>query len=419
MSLLQYLSHYAEPESGCKSPERNYDHVVVVPAFDETPSLLDGYRRAAESSEKVLWILVVNTRKDADPGAILRTRYLLRALSAGGTDLSYAGISIAPHQIGDMVIIDRCSPGRELPAKQGVGLARKIGCDLALAWQSAGRIKSDWIHCTDADVELPSEYFQAASALQEDKSTVALTYPFWHRTEPASTEGRALELYELSLRYYQFGLKWAGSTYAFYCVGSTIAVRASAYLAVRGMPKRLAGEDFYLLNKVAKLGAVTALKCEPIQIAQRQSARTPFGTGPATKTIAQDLLAGKSFHVYNPTSFALLREWLDALDHFAESCDLGILESFSHSILKDALPLETEARLRESLKQCKSYEQRKDRIHSWFDGFKTLKLIHALRDRGLPDLPWQEAFDKAPFVPNPEGKLSLRELMAGYKAPPH
>jgi len=168
MSLLQYLSHYAEPESGCKSPERQYDHVVVVPAFDETPSMLDGYRRAAEASEKVLWILVVNTRKDADPGAILRTQYSLRALSAGGTALSYAGISIAPHRIGDLVIIDRCSQGRELPAKQGVGLARKIGCDLALAWQSAGRIKSPWIHCTDADVELPSRYFPAADALQED-----------------------------------------------------------------------------------------------------------------------------------------------------------------------------------------------------------------------------------------------------------
>ena len=38
------------------------------------------------------------------------------------------------------------------------------------------------------------------------------------------------------------------------------------------------------------------------------------------------------------------------------------------------------------------------RLHDWFDGFRTLKLIHHLRDQGSSSLPWQEAIRRAPFM---------------------
>jgi hypothetical protein len=37
-------------------------------------------------------------------------------------------------------------------------------------------------------------------------------------------------------------------------------------------------------------------------------------------------------------------------------------------------------------------------FHTWFDAFRTLKLVHALRDGGLPSLPWREALAEAPFT---------------------
>jgi hypothetical protein len=37
-------------------------------------------------------------------------------------------------------------------------------------------------------------------------------------------------------------------------------------------------------------------------------------------------------------------------------------------------------------------------LHDWFDGFRTLKLIHHLRDCVSPLLPWQEAVRCAPFM---------------------
>ncbi len=416
MSILQYLTSYAETECACQPPVGQYSHVVVLPAFDEQPSFLHGLATAKNTDNNPLWIIVVNASEDRSDAEIERTRYLLSALSTGADELGYPGIVLAKHSIGDVVIVDRVSPGRLLPEKQGVGLARKIGCDLALAWGQQDRISNPWIHCTDADVTLPADYFSASDVFRDQLEVAALCYPFWHETENASSAGRALELYELSLRYYVLGLEWAGSPYAFHCIGSTMAVRDRAYYQVRGMPKRQAGEDFYLLNKVAKVGRVASCTSSALKIAQRHSGRTPFGTGPATERIGKALLEGKDFLVYNPKSFALLREWLQVLDEYAEECDLGILDKLSHEELRAALPLDTNKRLREAASQCKTADARRQRLQVWFDGFRTLKLIHALRDQGLADTPWKEAFDAAPFVPEPVDRKDLRESMAEREA---
>ena len=37
-------------------------------------------------------------------------------------------------------------------------------------------------------------------------------------------------------------------------------------------------------------------------------------------------------------------------------------------------------------------------FHTWFDAFRTLKLVHALRDAGLPSMPWRQALAEAPFA---------------------
>ena len=42
------------------------------------------------------------------------------------------------------------------------------------------------------------------------------------------------------------------------------------------------------------------------------------------------------------------------------------------------------------------------RLHDWFDGFRTLKLIHHVRDHGRASLPWQDAIRLAPFMDDVE-----------------
>ena len=112
---------------------------------------------------------------------------------------------------------------------------------------------------------LPRDYFDRASKVPRNHAS-ALVYPFIHRGEEDVALARAIQLYEISLRYYVLGLASAGSPYAHHTVGSTLAVDAISYAKVRGVPKRTAAEDFYLLGKLAKIGKVAALNGTPISV---------------------------------------------------------------------------------------------------------------------------------------------------------
>src|SRR5262249_56888321 len=106
----------------------------------------------------------------------------------------------------------------------------------------------------------------------------AFLFPFCHRGSPPPVLADAMHRYEIFLRYYLLGLADAGSPYAFHTLGSAIAVNPMAYAMVRGFPRRLAGEDFHFLNKVAKIGSILRMGGAPIVIEGRRSHPAPFGT---------------------------------------------------------------------------------------------------------------------------------------------
>jgi len=390
----KYLERYASDEialaddiDGC------WDNAVVIPAHDETAALIDGIRPAA-AGRRVLVIIVVNATADA-PAPVRRANEQLL------------------HQLGELpatdelhvLAIDRTSPGNTLPANHGVGMARRIGCDLALALRHAGKLRSRWIHTTDADVTLPPDYFSAADAVTAANVT-ALTYAFWHDAD-TTTEGRALALYELSLRYYVRGLQWAGSDYGFHTVGSTLAVDATAYAKVRGVPLRCAGEDFYLLNKLAKLGRIHTPAAPAIRIRQRPSARVPFGTGPATRAIAADLTAGRAFCVYHPHIFELLRRSLEVARDAATAgseCTPAAIDGDRSALRAAWQRTQLTAGVAHVCANATTTDARIRRFREWFDGFRTLAFVHAARDAGLANMSWERAFDQAPFIP-PSGEL--------------
>ena len=376
-------------------------------------------------------ILVVNEAGTAphhvsvanqDFAAELQARFRLHWQSAAASGLT---LYHDPGSSRDVLLVDRFSDGRKLPPKGGVGHARKTGADLAAHLIHQRRVRSPWIHCTDADVRLPQRYFTCSTALSDTsvQDTAALVYPFRHSIadgksgdETPNIQRRkimqATRLYEYSLRYYVAGLSVAHSPYSFHTIGSTIAVNAAHYAKVRGFPRRQAGEDFYLLNKLAKVGSVTQLSadtdCEPIDIAARMSDRVPFGTGAAVGKIMELEDPPREFLLYHPSVFDLLRYWLGSLPTFwqSRSSDIdailsrgtatGQQSSLSNhpSMALQALigGLEgsgaTEA-LQHAFRQSNDALQFNRQMHTWFDAFRTLKLIHHLRDHHLPSISFE------------------------------
>jgi hypothetical protein len=434
--VAKYLARHASREAGLagalsRALDRPYEHVCVVPAMGESERLVDGLAPAMHG-ERALCVLVINARDAAEPWVHTRNRDLIAALRGRARaieDIAQGppiwlcrGVS-AQDALIDVLVVDRARSGWRLPAKEGVGLARRIGCDMALALRHAGWIESRWIHTTDADALLPARYF--AAARQAPGDSVALTYPFWHQTE--GELGAALGLYEISLRYYVLGLRRAGSPYAFHTIGSTLAVDAAAYAAVRGVPRRMAAEDFYMLAKLAKLGPVTRPHVAPIRLRQRKTMRVPFGTAPATARIAEKLARGQAFTLYHPHSFTALGCWLAAMDRFAgdpamdpaacvaacvAACmDPGGLDPDQARALGAALDALDVARiLADARARVNSPAALRTRLHGWFDAFRTLKLIHGIRDAGLAPVPWHQALPGAPFVPELTQGASLDQI---------
>ncbi len=448
--MEKYLRHYAEPEIAALDglPDQGqWANVLVIPASNESPEFL---RPPPPCDGRSLMILVINETVTAPPQVSLNNQALAATVRARfeslwqsskefpGFELSLLKDPFAPR---DVLLVDRFSEACQLSAKGGVGHARKIGADLALSLIHRQRISSPWIHCSDADVKLPKSYFTCSDAVQNtmhktSSKYAALIYPFQHCDDQERAVAKevilATQLYEFSLRYYVAGMKFARSPYAFNTIGSTIAVSAIHYAKVRGFPKREAAEDFYLLNKLAKVGLVLeGLDCEPIEIAARRSDRVPFGTGAAVNKITDLAEPVSDYRFYHPAVFDLLQHWLLSLPAIwqSRSNDLGasVFNDASggydqtagqRSLLAGLNTIGTEQALAHAFKQSKNLEQFTRQMHTWFDAFRTLKLIHHLRDHHLSSVKFAELVANQIFcqllVTDPDLMASHQQLQQSY-----
>ena len=339
-----YLARYAEPETArVPLAARTYRNVLSIPAFDETGDFLGRVLPPGASDLLVLLVANVPDHVGRKEEAFARTRGLL--------DL--AGRLDSARNV-DVEVVDRVS--EPVPRRAGVGLARKIGADIALHRIVEQRVENPVIFVTDADAALPPGYFEAAEG-----QAAGWVYPFVHVSGDEDLARRSL-MYELSLRYYVNRLEYAGSPYAFHTVGSCLAVDATSYAMVRGFPRRNAAEDFYLLNKLAKVGWIRRLKEPVIEIEARASTRVPFGTGPALARVPDEATHMRG---YAGATFDALR-------------------MFYAAVADESTPDHPVPRLLDAI----GYHPRRDRraIDTWFDAFRTLKFVHAARDE-FPDTP--------------------------------
>lgn len=435
MDIGTYLARHAEPEARvAQRLEGTFGHVVQVPAYGEGDTLFSmlGSVPAGQPGETLI-VVVLNARADSPASTHLANdaaRERLAAASSSASTLSEDPPIVAyGFPRGRVVLIDRSGPGRYLPAGQGVGLARKIGCDFALALAASGRLQADWLHCTDADVLLPNNYFGQTEALA--RSAVAAVYAFRHRFDSGEALGTAGRLYDLKLRYGVLGLAWAGSPYAYQAMGSCLAIRPAAYAEVGGFPKKKSIEDVLVLNELAKTGAIARLAGSAILLEGRVSDRVPVSTGQALKKLSEKKRALASFRLDHPLAFAHLSVWLEALEEVARSGNLArALERlpsntpfFKTNLLTESLEaMGAWTAVREAVSRLKTEHGALRRgLHGWFDALRTRQLLDLLGKGGLPPLPWRQALSEAPFTAlsgSAEDDLDALALhMAGLERP--
>lgn len=389
-AVARYLARHAEANLPAP-PNRHWQHVLVIPCYREAADLLETLRDHITRGDSCLIVLVLN-RPDHDTNADANSelRNALHRLSIAEHVADHTLFEFTAHT--QLLLLDWEQQYGPNPEAQGVGLARKVGCDLALSWYAAGAIASPWLHSSDADARLPADYF---TRFASDHRAAAICWPYYHRGGTDAATESACHRYELRLHHYVLGLRWAGSPYAFHTLGSSLSAHAEHYAQVGGFPKRNGAEDFYLLNKIAKTGSLTRATGPAIQLSARASQRVPFGTGPAVGELARAERADTAPLYYHPQLFTALRAVLTAIAK-PDTKELPRLQEHLQQDLNDNELSEqivatlTAQGIDKALAHCgRQSSQHSDflrHFHQWFDGFRTLKFLHLMRDQGWPDI---------------------------------
>jgi hypothetical protein len=278
--------------------------------------------------------------------------------------------------------------------------------DLALTkfdYNSSGR---RILICTDADCTVDSNYLSEISRKFNKNILEAAVVNFAHDISGNDDETKAIICYEIFLRYYVLGLSFANSDYAFHTIGSTMLCTPDAYVKVEGMNKRKAAEDFYFLEKLAKIYPIGELKSTYVHPSKRGSWRVPFGTG---KSVDRYLSNERDeYLLYDPKSFIILKTWLEVLGNqsILNNSDLiniagNINPELSHFLIRQGL----ENFINKVLKKNSNPVEIEKQKHYWFDAFRTLKLIHYLRDTTYPNINMFDAIDELLKLMNIENTI--------------
>lgn len=398
--LAVYLASYGESfaleQSAMARPllAHSYRWVLVIPAYDEDTNFLEAvlqHLSFANQRHALLVICVINAPDDAPEDARRRTQ---RALTTANAEPhpnlpSPRPPALARHRAGiDVLSIDAAT--RPLPADQATGLARKIGNDIACNLMLQGQLKTALLCNTDADAILPADYFRqiAAASLSENQATPrptgAFILSFSHHSNDSATHA-AGQLYELYLRRLYLNLAGCGSPYAYPALGSVLVIDAVLYAKSRGFPKRRAGEDFYLLNKIAKLADIVYLRGNPVTLESRASHRVPFGTGPAIEKALRH--RPEEFLSYSPASFALLKRFYDGFRELGDRVDArpsvrgplwpGAWQDPDLLWLLKRLGLPTVLKKLQTNHPGKTAQRRA--VHEWFDALKIVRFLNEAR----------------------------------------
>jgi hypothetical protein len=347
--------------------KKHYKAIIALPCCNEFESLPDTLRSLEktkpENYDETLIIVNVNQRASMDRQDNLAT---LEWLQTFETPLHLAWLD---HVTGEAAY----------PEKFGVGLARHQACSIGLEFID----DNSPVISLDADSPVNPEYLQAIFVhLKSNPDFKAGHVNFKHRHCGTDAERQAIEVYEQHLHQHRRRLEEANSPHAWYAIGSTIVCTKQAYLKSGGYHcRRMAGEDFYLLQQLSKTGCkIAMIESAFVYPSDRTSNRVPFGTGKAVGKI----LESEKWLTYHEGCYrdlggllAVVEENLgDSAEELLKSAPLTCQAWLKERSFADVWP-KLQANARDSLMLVQ-------RFHEWLDAFQTLKLIHHLSDHHYP-----------------------------------
>lgn len=365
-----------------EEPSRGTGIIVVIPAYDE-PDIglcLSSLAVCSPPPVEVEVIVVVNSPSGSRTSGLNSNRSTLRSVEKWGATNATERFRLHVIDVGQPAIKD-----------WGVGAARKTGMD-----EAAGRFdrlnRPDGIIVSlDADCTVSENYLEVLwSAFGLNDRAGGCSISFEHRDNGKGLDQNiagAVRQYELHLRYYIAGLKYAGFPYPFHTIGSAIAVKAYRYVKAGGMSRRQGGEDFYFVQKLVVSDDFIELKDAKVYPSARLSTRVPFGTGPALSRLAAK--PEPDFFTYNPEAFSDLKCLFSMISLKSNEVPE---KAPPYSDIPDSLKLViSEAvwinKMDELIRNTSSPSRFLKRFFSWFNAFMIVKYLNRVHEGRFNRLP--------------------------------
>ena len=349
------------------SLKKRYAALIAIPCcneFESLPETLNSLEASgAEFFDQTLVIVNVNQRASMNRANNLAT---LKWLQESNSSLQLAWL-------------DHVTDDAAYPEKFGVGLARHQACTGGLSFIDDNAP----VISLDADSPVSRDYLpDIFDYLHQHPEFQAGHVNFEHRHCGSEPERQAILIYETHLKRHRKKLEEANSPHAWYAIGSTIVCTKAAYIKSGGYHcRRMAGEDFYLLQQLSKIGCnIEMLEKPTVYPSDRVSDRVPFGTGKAVG----DIIESHSWLTYHEHCYRDLGQLIKTVeDNLTDSATEIMKESPASCVdwlegrkFPDVWPkLQRNASNNEMLLQ---------RFNEWLDAFQTLKLIHYLSDNHYP-----------------------------------
>ena len=277
------------------------------------------------------------------------------------------------HYIFEMIVIDCFSNQHALSKNQaGVGGARKIGYDYCIRYAK----KSSLFFSLDADTLIHKNYLFKIVKEYKTKTFHSAVVNFQHQPNDNPKIQQAIIEYEKLLKNIALNIRATGSPYGFVSMGSTIICTTKAYIAVGGMPRKKATEDFYFLQQLAKFSYIHIIDTVLVYPSSRAETRVYLGTGFRMSNIKKGGLF-KDLYI-NPQAYIVLKNFFKIIENKGDCAIPEIISAVgkNNSKLYGYLEKENFANAFEKIQNNSiNKQQLLNQFYTWFDNFRTYKFL--------------------------------------------
>ena len=371
--LADYLSKQPDFYSriGTK-PRINTGFIVVVPCYDEPDILncLDSLKQCKHPENSVEVIVVINASEDTPDNILESNSRNFEEVETWALRNSRSNFSI------------HCIREEKLSARYaGPGFARKIGMDEACSRFHQIKQENGIICSLDADSLCDVNYFTELEKLMEAKpetgaGSIYFEHPLEGQEYPADVY-EAVSLYELNMRYFFQALRSTGFPYAQHSLGSAFFVTANAYARAGGMNRRIAGEDFYFLQKLIPNTHFQYLVTTRVIPSPRPSNRVLFGTGPWVRRFVRGEL--KTYMTYDFQAFLDLKYFIAQIPIWY-SKDYRLEKEWYEALPDPLKSFFGENELLDKLEEIRMNTSGPDsfmkRFFAWFNGLRIIRFLN-------------------------------------------